>query len=282
MHIIRRDPRTLGFRQSRWQLATLATACEWLAVSALSSLSRLLRRLGIRYKRGRDYVHSPDPHYDAKRAVIDQARQQAQAAPDRFVFYYLDQVSYYRQPTIAPAYAARGPEQPLARRSYRNNTLFRAQAALNAQTGQVIYGQRSHTTLPFLAAFWYQLQAAHPQAECIYVALDNWPVHFHPDVLAPLRPQHFPFPPKTPPNWPTAPTHRARVDQLPIQLLCLPTYASWLNPVEKLWRWLRQDVLHMHRMSDDWPGLKARVATFLDQFQYGSPALLRYVGLLPN
>jgi transposase len=69
---------------------------------------------------------------------------------------------------------------------------------------------------------------------------------------------------------------------LPIQLICLPTYASWLNPIEKLWRWLKQDVLHLHCLSQDWPALKQAVATFLDGFATGSDSLLRYVGLLPN
>jgi hypothetical protein len=59
----------------------------------------------------------------------------------------------------------------------------------------------------------------------------------------------------------------------------LPTYAPWLNPIEKLWRWLRQDVLKMHRLAAYWPELRRRVNTFLDQFADGSADLLRYVGL---
>ena len=27
-----------------------------------------------------------------------------------------------------------------------------------------------------------------------------------------------------------------------IEPVWLPTYAPWLNPIEKLWRWLRQEV----------------------------------------
>jgi len=55
-----------------------------------------------------------------------------------------------------------------------------------------------------------------------------------------------------------------------------------LNPVEKLWRWLKQNVLHLHRLSGDWPALRQHVADALDQFKDGSPYLLRYVGLLPE
>jgi transposase len=67
-----------------------------------------------------------------------------------------------------------------------------------------------------------------------------------------------------------------------IQMVALPTYAPWLNPIEKLWRKLKQDVLHLHRLSDDWEVLQQRVTTFLEHFAAGSLALLRYVGLLPK
>ena len=107
-------------------------------------------------------------------------------------------------------------------------------------------------------------------------------MHFRPDVLARLMPQDFPYPPRLPPNWPTEARADAVQDELPIQLLCLPTYASWLNPAEKLWRKLYQELLHLHRYSADWEALKRAVGDFLTQFQGGSPALLRYIGLLPG
>lgn len=59
----------------------------------------------------------------------------------------------------------------------------------------------------------------------------------------------------------------------------LPTYAPWLNPIEKLWRWLRQQVLTLHRLAGEWEALRGRVNGFLEQFAEGAVALLRYVGL---
>jgi|GEM_PF-4462571 len=56
--------------------------------------------------------------------------------------------------------------------------------------------------------------------------------------------------------------------------------APWLIPSEKLWRWLRQDVLKLHRLADNWPPLRTHVNAFLDQFAQGSQALLRNVGLI--
>jgi hypothetical protein len=37
-----------------------------------------------------------------------------------------------------------------------------------------------------------------------------------------------------------------------IEPVWLPTSAPWLNPIEKRWRWLGQDVLKLHRLADDW------------------------------
>ena len=51
--------------------------------------------------------------------------------------------------------------------------------------------------------------------------------------------------------------------------------------IEKLWRWVRKSVLHLHRLVDDWQALQQRVTAFMQQFRGGSKKLLRYVGLLP-
>ena len=72
----------------------------------------------------------------------------------------------------------------------------------------------------------------------------------------------------------------ALVDLPRLEIVWLPTDAPWLNPIEKVWRWLRQDVLNLHRLADDWHALRQRVNAFLDQFALGSHQLLRYTGLI--
>lgn len=282
MHVVRREPSLFGHAQSRWTLSAIARSCDWLQVETLAGLSQLLKRLEIVYKRARAYVHSPDAQYQAKLSHLELCRLRAWYAPESYVFLYLDEFSYYRQPTLAHAYELRGHQQPLACRSYRSDTRCRGIGALNAVTGQVTYQQRSKIGLKVLSDFYALIRADYPAAEVIYVAQDNWPVHVHPDVLARLEAQQSPFWPNVPDNWPAEPSARAVKDNLPIQLLFLPTYASWLNPIEKLWRWVRQKVIHLHRQSNDWIGLKQSVLDFMSQFMDGSDELLRYVGLLPN
>jgi transposase len=281
---VRRDPHQLGYDRARWTLALLRAACPWLRVSGDASLAALLARLGIRYKRGREYVHSPDPDYQAKLRRVQAIIAEARSSAGRRVALYLDELTYYRQPTLAAAYAARGAEQPLARRSCQANTATRVVAALNPVNGQTVYRQGSRLGVPQLVAFYRQLRAAYPEAERLSLIEDNWPIHFHPDLLVALEEQEHPWPLYRPPHWSREPSAWAVKRwghwALPIQLVPLPTYASWTNPIEKLWRWLKQEVLHLHRQADHLPQLRAEVDRFLDQFADSSQELLRYVGLL--
>lgn len=280
--MVHRDPRAFGYQKSRWTLDLIARCCPWLGVSLAGSVSSLLKRLGIRYKRGRHSLHSPDPAYDDKLHRLEMRRFRAKYAPDRYVFLYLDEFSYYRQPTLARAYAQRGKHQVAALRSHQSNTRFRVVAALNAVTGQVTAAQHSTMNLQHLGNFYTLLAQTYSWADTIYLAVDNWPIHFHADVLARLEPQLFADDFKVPAKWPSQASAQAVHDNLPIQLVPLPTYAPWLNPIEKLWRWLSQDILHLHPLADAWHSLRQQVQDFLNQFQDGSNDLLHYVGLLPN
>jgi len=281
--VARRDPRQLGEKRSRWTLAALLRVCGRLRVQSPSGTWRVLRRLKIHLKRARRYIHSPDPDYVEKLQSIQFClRRCTLVVEERSVLLFQDEFTYYRQPTLAAAYELAGHTQPLARLSYRRDAAYRVVATLDAFTGRVIYRQGSKIGVRELASFYLQVYEAYSEIETIYIAQDNWPVHFHPDVLAALQPQQFRWPIRVPPSWPTEPSPKAQRLNLPIQLLPLPTYASWTNPPEKLWRWLKQDVLHLHGYADRWPELHRQVSDFLDQFSRGSPELLRYVGLTPQ
>jgi transposase len=123
-------------------------------------------------------------------------------------------------------------------------------------TGQVHYLDGYIVGRQQVSQFYTQLDRTSPTQDRLYVIQDNWNIHTHPDVLTALATY-----PRIKPVW-------------------LPTYAPWLNPIERLWRWLRHDVLKMHRWVEDWPLVKQRVRDFLDQFAHSSQDLLRYVGLV--
>jgi hypothetical protein len=134
----------------------------------------------------------------------------ARAASGQTVTVYLDEVTVERQPTLAHAYAPKGPVQARASLSHRSNTETRVVAALDALTGRVIYRRTAKITVAVLVQFYQALRAAYPAAETIHVIQDNWPVHTHPDVRVALQPQQTRWPWYRPPSWPTTPSAAAR------------------------------------------------------------------------
>jgi hypothetical protein len=49
--------------------------------------------------------------------------------------------------------------------------------------------------------------------------------------------------------------------------------------IERLWRWLKQEVLHLHPFAGNRKKLKRGVRSFLERFTEGSEALLNYTGV---
>jgi len=252
-------------------------------VGTQAGLWQLLHGFHLSWKRGRAHVHSPDPFYEQKVQCLKHISKAVRSSDGKEVLLYLDEVTYYRQPSVGYAYEQAGTDHPHAEQSHRSNTTTRVVGALDAHSGRVIFRQARTVGINELVALYQQIVAAYPLALRIWVVQDNWPVHFHPDVLLALEPQETPFELKRPPNWSEQPSPRAQKKwgtcHLPIQIVPLPTYASWLNPIEKLWPKLKQDLLHLHRHADDLQGLRQLVLDFLRQFASGSTDLLRAVGL---
>lgn len=230
---------------------------EWLNGYSVPGIERAIKRLGFSRKQALAFIHSPDPAYASKQAAIEAALAEAAQHPEQVIVLYLDELTYYRRPSKAPAYAQCGHDQARALEAPGSNTQTRIVSTLNALTGQVIYLQRSKVGRAALVAFYVQVRTTYPNAVKIYVVQDNWPNHKLPEVLAAM-------------------------EQHQITPLFLPTYASWLNPIEKLWKWLKQTVIHLHPFADDLEELRKRVREFLDKFLTGSQELLRYVGLLSD
>jgi len=132
---------------------------------------------------------------------------------------------------------------------------MRVAGFLDACTGALLCWDASKITASKLARCFKEVSAAYAGRETVYVALDNWPVHFHPKVEAALAAS---------PN---------------IRLLRLPTYSPWLNPIEKVWRFARQRAAHAHSLSGDFAAFKERIRECLASASNDPQALLKYVGL---
>lgn len=168
---------------------------------------------------------------------------------------FQDEVTFYRQPSQGWLWSHMGRRQPRMRYSNRANTRMRVVGYLNASTGAVHAEDMSAVTVARLARSVSRISARHPDAEKIYLVWDNWPNHAHERV------------------------QQALAAQKRLEVLWLPTYAPWLNPIEKFWRRTRQRVSHAHPWCDDFPEFRRQVREELDTCSTGSEELLKYVGL---
>ena len=240
---------------SRWTLRTLRASLDWLEGYTLSGVYRVVSRCGLRLRSGRVQQYSPDPEYAEKVSHLSFCLQQVVRNRDKQELVFLDEMGYSRWPEAGSVWIQAPPGSIPVASCDENNQQWRIIGALNALTGQVCYLDNDIVGRAKVIEMYQKLTQVYPQAETLYVVQDNWSIHKHPDVLDALSEL-----PQIAPVW-------------------LPTYAPWLNPIEKLWRWLRVDVFKMHRFASQWEEFRARVNGFLDQFATGSDDLLRYVGL---
>jgi DDE superfamily endonuclease len=135
----------------------------------------------------------------------------------------------------------------------------RVAACLDVASGQVIWRRRGSYNVKEMYRFFYFVEKQYPEAKVIYIALDNWPVHFHPFVMENL----------------------ARIKSR-IRLLPLPTYAPWTNPIEKFWLKLSREWMVHHPFARRREEFKRELDGWLRRHSQGSADLLHEVGLLPE
>ena len=82
---VHQSPECFGLSRSRWWLEGLRQTVPWLSSLSLPGVCQLLDRLHIAYKRGRRYVHSPDPDYPVKSARLRSAWQEVLKDPTSVV-----------------------------------------------------------------------------------------------------------------------------------------------------------------------------------------------------
>jgi transposase len=70
--LIRRSPRDVGYDTSLWTLELLAQACCEQGITATQVTGETIRAtladLGINWRRVKQRIHSPDPHYTVKKS----------------------------------------------------------------------------------------------------------------------------------------------------------------------------------------------------------------------
>lgn len=231
------------------------------ALSCLKTIGGVCRRLDkwqIGRKRARLHLVSPDRDFAAKQQAIAAILGERARAPDRLSVLYGDEFTFYRQPTLGCAYQEQGKQQPTVPYTGRANTKRRIVSTLDVATGQVLSLSRTVIGVGALCRFFATVRERYsarfgPDHRLVLI-WDNWPVHYHPQVVEAARQQR-------------------------IELMYVPTYAPWTNPIEKFWDKLKDEHLRLHRLSQEWQSLCQTVEAFLCDHDRERPDLLRQVGL---
>lgn len=148
----------------------------------------MLHAYGVQLRMGRHQAYSPDPEYQPKRQRLLSVLAQAGADASHSIVLFLDQMGYHRWPEPAVDWAQAAPAAPpVAERAQSKESNWRLMGALNALTGQVHYLDNYIVGRKQVIAMFEQLDQAYRQAQHIYLVLDNWSIHSHPDVLAALE-----------------------------------------------------------------------------------------------
>ncbi len=209
----------------------------------------------IRLRNGRPHQFSPDPEYVVKEQHLLEVLKDVGQNQGTKIAVFMDEFSYYHWPLPGPNWVPMTLPAPIATHATPGERRQRVIGCLNVDTGKVIFIQGAKTGCDKLNQFYRIIAQEYSEAETIYVIQDNWPVHFNPKVMSVVN------------------------ELQRIELVRLPTYSPWLNPIEKLWLWTKERILKMHRNAGNWANVKQTVSDFLQQFSNGSQYLLYRVGL---
>ena len=203
-------PTADGPAPSRWTLRGIRATFPWLQDYTLRGVWRVLHRHGLHIRAAPVRQHSPDPDYAAKLEHLLDCLCDAAAHPGEVELVFLDAMGYHRWPAEGRTWSQSAPTPaPLTDRDGPNNKHWRVIGALNALRGRVEYLDAYIIGRAKVIRFYRQLAAAYPDARQSYVVHDKWSIHRHAEVVAALEDL-----PQIEPVW-------------------LPTYAPWLNPIEK-------------------------------------------------
>jgi transposase len=197
-----------------------------------TTISKALRRAGIRWRRAKRRVHSPDPLYVVKRQRIADLQQLAlegrltsQAAahprsdepPKPATLVFLDSTDLHWCPDIGATYGPVG-QQVKVNTPGLENPWYALFGSLHFPSGEGLYTVHHRKRAAELLEHLQLLINQDPH-HFWFVVLDNASAHTTPAVIS------------------FAAAHRQQ-----LELVYLPTYSPHLNHIERLWRLMRGKV----------------------------------------
>ena len=195
------------------------------------AISTMLKRVGLKWKRAKLRIKSPDPLYIVKRQRVDSLKEKAQKGtlssrdathsspdpPKPALLFYLDSTDLHWCPDRGQAYSETGTQLKVDTPGYDNPWLALF-GSLAFPFGEGVYSIHEHKRHQELIYHLQLLMNTYPD-RFLFIVLDNASAHTTPKVVS-FGAEH----------------------QDQIELVFLPTYSPHLNLIERLWRVLRHQV----------------------------------------
>ena len=221
-----------------------------------SAVSQMLKRAGVKWKRAKLRVKSPDPLYVVKRQRVESLKEKAAngsltsyeathpppgpAQPALFI--YLDSTDLHWCPDVGHTYAAQGIQLKVDSPGLENPWLALF-GSLVYPSGEGVYSIHEHKRHLELINHLQLLMNSMPDL-FLFIVLDNASAHTTKKLEAFCR------------------EHQDR-----FELVYLPTYSPHLNLIERLWRVMRHQVTRNH-FFDSLDSLAIAVTLWLERYPF--------------
>ena len=201
-------------------------------------LIKLLHRLGFAYKKTTLVAPKADPQKQVE--FVAQLNQQIRQLPEGEVIYFADAVHPQHNTRPAQGWIEVGKQRPIACNSSRSR--ININAVVNAlDPVEVIARQDKTIDSTSTIALLGQILAANPAKRLIHIYCDSARYYISKQVA----------------DW---------IADKPIKLHFLPGYSPNLNPIERLWKFMRQKVIDSVYYPD-FNLFKSKVMAFLGHLE---------------
>jgi putative transposase len=220
--VTRTTPRAFGFLRSRWSCATLALLLgrrHQVEVSR-ETVRRWLRQADIVWRRPRPVLQRRDPR---RQEILQELRQLLLHLPADETVVFEDEVDLQLNPKIGSMWMPKGQQAEVV--TPGDNDKCYAAGSLHWRTGKLFLTRGERRDGHLFVQHWHDLRRRLRRYQKIHVICDN--AKFHHDCWE---------------VWEFCHQYRDRV-----VLHFLPKYAPELNPIERVWWVLHEQITRNHQ-----------------------------------
>jgi len=229
------SPRELHYQQGCWTIPLMALRIQaaYQVTLCLERVRQLVHQLGFVLVRPRHQSRLPDPK-QVQQAERDIEAFYAQAKRGEILLFYQDEARLSRFPTITRMWVRKGTQYQIPTED--DHTTFWTYAVSNPLTGKVHYRIEDPFSGEGFRRLLEPLRRRYPKANIVLIT-DRASIHRKQLVKDYLS------------------------QDSQMRLYKLPSYSPTLNRIERLWKWLRRRVTHIH-LFESIPEMKEAVRNF--------------------